>query len=804
MRLPPWCCRLLSLLFFGAAIAVLSVYPLHGSWLPAIVLGYGALLWRRPALWLLALPALLPVLDLAPHTGWFFVEEIDVLLCLTAGFCYWRLDRSALQPRFPPLFHLSLWGLGIACCIGLWRGLQPLPAIDANSFNNYLSPYNALRVGKAWFWGFVLLPPLKQAAGPALDGLRKFFLPGMLLGLSGVLAAAIRERWQFPGLLNFASDYRITAPFSAMHTGGAALDGYLAMSVPLLAAWLFGARSAVRQTVAMTLLPLSLYAGLATFSRGLYLAYALALLVLAGFPLAAWSRTGLLRRRWRTMAAASVAAMAIVYGLGLVFASSGYRGYAAALGLLSVALVLSARSWHPALLISGLICSLGLAGMLAWLLPVGEPAVAVMKAPYLMFLCSGLAFALSLQYSRTLSLLAVPALAGLMVSTVWIAYHHAGAATLAPSAGLILMAMSPITLNLLTRRPAWRPNRRNVTVLMAVSAVLAVAIPTYHGYFVAERFANVGSDLSARMSHWSRTLALMDDTLDTAMLGAGFGKFPSLYYWRNQQHEVPPGYRYLVQDDNRYLRLTAGDYQAGYGEMLRMLHIVPLQPETAYVLALDARNSGPPAFLHVNLCERQLLYPQGCIALPLRQILRAPNWQRLQFPLSSGLLGSSERPVQLEISVEGEHAALDIDNVSLRVSIDQQELVRNGGFSDVNDYWFFSSDRHHLPWHVKNLGLNLYVEMGWPGLLAYAGLLCSAGAELVRRAQDTAERAEATAFLAALVALQTVGLFDSLFDVPRITLLFMLLLCAAALRPAHPTSSIVSSPCQDRAPFPCC
>ncbi|MQA18376.1 hypothetical protein [Rugamonas rivuli] len=795
MRLPPWCNRLLSLVFFGGAITVLSVYPLHGSWLPAIVMGYGTLLWWRPALWLLALPALLPVLDLAPHTGWFFVEEIDVLLCLTAGACYWRLDRSALQPHFPPMFHLSLWGLGIACCIGLWRGLQPLPAIDANSFNNYLSPYNALRVGKAWFWGFVLLPSLKQAAGPALDGLRRFFLPGMLLGLSGVLMAAIHERWQFPGLLNFASDYRITAPFSAMHTGGAALDGYLAMSVPLLAAWLFGTRSAVRQAVAMTLLPLSLYTGLATFSRGLYLAYALALLVLAGFPLAAWSRTGVFRHRWRTMATALAATSLLACGLSLVFASSGYRGYAAALGLLSVTLVLSTRTLHPPLLISGLTCGLGLAGMLAWLLPVGEPAVAILKAPYLMFLCSGLAFALSWQYSRTLSLLAVHALAGLMVGTVWIAYHHAGAATLAPSAGLILMAMSPITLNLLKRRPAWYPNRRNVTALMAASAVLAVAIPTCHGYFVAERFANAGSDLSARVSHWSRTLAFMDDNLDTAMLGAGFGKFPSLYYWRNQQHEVPPGYRYLEQDDNRYLRLTAGEYQAGYGEMLRMLHIVPVQPETAYVLALDARNSGPPAFLHVNLCERQLLYPQGCIAIPLRQILRAPNWQRLQFPLASGLLGASTRPVQLEISVEGEHAALDIDNVSLRGSADQQELVRNGGFSDANDYWFFSSDHHHLPWHVKNLGLNLYVEMGWPGLLAYAGLLCSAAAELLRRAQDAAERAEAAAFLAALVALQTVGLFDSLFDVPRITVLFMLLLCAAALRPAHPIPSTASPPC---------
>jgi len=792
MRLVLRCSRLLSLAFFGGAIALLSAYPLHESWLLAIVIGYGALLWWRPALWMLVLPALLPVVDLAPHTGWFFVEEIDVLLCLTAGCCYWHLDRSALLPQFPPLFRLGLWGLAIACSIGLWRGLQPLPAIDANSFNNYLSPYNALRAGKAWLWSFALLPPLKQAAGPALGGVRKLFFPGMLLGLLGVLAAAIYERWQFPGLLNFASDYRITAPFSAMHTGGAALDGYLAMSVPLLAAWLFGTHSVARQAAAMALLPLSLYAGLATFSRGLYLAYALAIVMLVGVPLAAWSGTGRLRRHRQAALAALAGAVLLACVLDLVFASSGYRGYAAALGLLSASLALSVRPLHRPLLLSSLICGLGLAGMLAWMLPVGTPAIAILKAPYLMFLCSGLAFAWSVRSSRVLLPPSVLALTGLMVSALWIAYHHAGASTLAPSGGLMLLAMSPIALNVLRRRPLWQPSRRNVTALVAGAAVLVAAIPIYHGYFVAERFSTAGYDLSARLKHWSRTLALMDDDMDTALLGAGLGKFPSLYFWRNQQHEVPPTYRYLNQAGNRYLRLTGGEYPAGYGEMLRMLHIVAVQAETAYVLALEARNSGPPAFLHVHLCERQLLYPQGCIAMPLRQILRAPNWQRLQFPLSSGLLGASGRTVQLELSVEGGQAALDIDNVSLRDFSDQRELVRNGAFSGTNDYWFFSSDHHHLPWHVKNLGLNLYLEMGWPGLLAYAALLGSAGAELLRRAQDCAE---AAALLAALVAFQTVGLFDSLFDVPRITLLLMLLLCAAALRPASPTSSPASMPC---------
>ncbi|GJI93522.1 hypothetical protein RugamoR57_02400 [Duganella caerulea] len=784
------CARLLSWAFFGGLLLALAVYPQDDRWLAAVLLAYGALLWWRPVLWLLALPALLPVLDLAPHNGWFFIEEIDLLLLLTAGCCYWHLDTHGPWPGFPPMFRISLAMLACAGGIALWRGLQPLPPIDINSFNSYLSPYNALRVGKAWFWAFVLLPPLKQAAGPNLAGLQRFLLPGMLIGLGLVAGAATLERWQFPGLLNFASDYRITAPFSAMHTGGAALDGYLAMSAPLLAAWLFGKRSPARQASALLLLPLALYAGLSTFSRGLYLAYATAGLML----LAMWN-CGLLRRRWRMALAIAMGIALLAYVLNAVFESSGYRGFYAALILLAAAWITAAYTMKPLVAASGLICGTLVAGALAWILPVSEPPWAMLKTPYLLFLCSSLTFGLSILHPARLLPLSTLALAGLSVNTAWIAYHHAGPATLALSAGVVVIAMSPLAVNLLLRRPLWRPSPHRLTALMAGVMVLATVIPVYNGYFVGERFAQTGGDLSTRVQHWRQALQLMDDDWSSTLLGAGLGKFPSLYFWRNQRHEVPPTYRYMDQDGNRYLRLTAGEYPAGYGEMLRMLQVVDVRPDTSYQLAMDVRNNGAPAFLHVDLCERQLLYPQGCIALPLHQVPSVPTWQRYQFKLSSGVLGQSSRRVQLELSIEGDQAMLDLDNISLRRQADQHELVRNGSFAAVNDYWFFSSDRYHLPWHIKNLGLNLYFEMGWPGLLAYAGLLGSAGAELLRRSSADNERAMALGLLAALVAFQVVGLFDSLFDVPRITLLFMLLLCASALRAAPSAMPVRSSPC---------
>jgi len=795
--------RLASLLCFAGLILSLSVYPLAGSWLLSMLLAYIGLLWWRPALWLFALPALLPVMDFAPRTGWFFLEEIDLFLMASAGFCYWNLDRAKQAlPRWPALFRVGLALLATACAIGVWRGVQPMPAIDANAFNNYLSPYNALRVGKAWIWGLVFLPPLRAAAGAQLQGLRQYLVPGMMTGLALVLCFAIRERLQFPGLLNFSSNYRITAPFSAMHTGGAALDGYLALSFPLLAVWLFGARLGLSTFFALVLLPLAVYAGLATFSRGLYLAYAVAVLILLGLPLSGlWRRKGgaeIIKLYWKRAALLAITALLILLVLNSVFVTSGYRGYAAALTLLAATFFLSAQPLQAQVLVSGLICGFAMAACFGWLLPASNLPYSVLKPPYILFICSSLAFVLALvpawpalQISRsTLRPLAAVAYAGLLSTAVWIATQHAGNTTLPSSAGLIVLALLAIALNLARCKPLWTANRHSVIAMLAGLLILASAVPIYNGYFVAERFSTSSADLTQRWRHWRQSLAIMSDDLATSIFGMGFGTFPATYYWRNQLRELPPSYRYIDLGSNRFLSLSAGEYPAGYGEMLRMLQTVKIKPDTHYLLELDVRSEGPPAFLHANLCERQLLYPQNCIAVPLRQIPAGQNWQRYQFPLQSRALGATSTPVWLELSAEGQQAVVDIDNISLRSLADGQELLRNGHFSDANDYWFFSSDRYHLPWHVKNLGLNLYFEMGWPGLLAYATLVFSTIATLIKRGLREQQSCEAAVWLAALVAFQVVGLFDTLFDVPRITLLFMLMLSAAALEPASAPTSI--------------
>ena len=56
-----------------------------------------------------------------------------------------------------------------------------------------------------------------------------------LFGLGGAALSVLWERLAFTDLLNFSSDYRVTGLFWEMHIGGAALDGFLALTVPFVA-----------------------------------------------------------------------------------------------------------------------------------------------------------------------------------------------------------------------------------------------------------------------------------------------------------------------------------------------------------------------------------------------------------------------------------------------------------------------------------------------------------------------------------------------------------------------------------------
>lgn len=278
----------------SAAVAVAAAlwhFPVYSAWLAAGLALYGAVLWRYPSAWLCVVPAALPVLNLSSASGWLLTDEFDLLVLVTLAVGLWRAPVSlrALGRMGVPLGVLGVLTLSYALSAG--KGLWPFQPPDATALFSYHTPYNALRVGKAWLWALALALLLTQSRDVAAD-VRRWFLPGVVVGLGGVCLAVLWERHLFSGVLNFSGDFRATGGLAAMHVGGPYIEVYLVLAITLAlwaavskGAWWW--RLAAVGTVAM-----GSYALAVTYSRGGYLGFAIALMATAVFALAGRRRVG--------------------------------------------------------------------------------------------------------------------------------------------------------------------------------------------------------------------------------------------------------------------------------------------------------------------------------------------------------------------------------------------------------------------------------------------------------------------------------------------------------------------------------
>ena len=121
-------------------------------------------------------------------------------------------------------------------------------------------------------------------------------------------------------------------------------------------------------------------------------------------------------------------------------------------------------------------------------------------------------------------------------------------------------------------------------------------------------------------------------------------------------------------------------------------------------------------------------------------------------------------------------APVDLSSFAL-VDAGWQALLANGDLARGSDFWFFTSDHEHLPWHAKNLFVHTYVEQGLLGVAALTLILAAGAVRLFRQALGGQTLAGPT--LAALAGLLTVGMVDSVVDMPRVTVFLMFLLWLA-------------------------
>lgn len=731
--------------------------------------------------WLLVLPALLPIVDLAPWTGWLTFEEFDVLVLGAAAGAWlrhgWAPGVSApARPSKLLLLLVVLYLLFLA--VSFARGIADAGGFVFGWFQGYEGPMNSLRLAKSFLLA-ALFAPLLGRANSRLDHRGVAYLGrGMALGLATVSLAALWERIAFPGLLNFSADYRTTALFWEMHVGGAALDGFLVLTLPFAVLLMLRGKHAGQLVPAGLILGLGIYASLTTFSRGVYLAMAVSLAVMATL-LIARSHPSASAPRGRRIVVGLVA-MSAVAGLSfLTFRHGGYRATLALLGCLGLFMLtmelarsLTGRLWAAAIAIA--IPLILAAFAFTWLHGKGSYGsyVALLFATLAAHLVGHKSGNENLRVAALAGALALPFAAAL------IANHWGGTPALSDMTIALAVLAAFFIWGIRSKQPVWPTEWRSQGAAFAGAMTLAGMVAIFGGgAYMGDRFSTSERDFKGRLQHWQAGLALLQTPGDW-LLGKGLGRFPESFFFGAPGNEFPGSHALVQEDGNRFLALSGPRYQAGFGEVLRIGQRIEPGSTGRYRLEFDFRTQGKLK-LDFGICSKHLLYAGTCGAREIVLTSINPVWQHQALELNVPRLGGDWYAPQLvtfSMALDTLGGRVDLDNLRLTDPSGRQ-MIANGDFSDDMARWFFTSDHHHMPWHMKSMFLHVLFEHGALGLAAFLALVAMA---VLRSSAGTRSRhPHAPAMAAGIAGFLVVGLFDSLLDVPRVAFLFFLLLLLA-------------------------
>lgn len=790
----------LALLSVALLVILCKFYPMAVTVCLGIVVSFSLIAWISPYAGFVSVLACLPWLSFTKWTGAMVVEEIDfAILGTVLGVALHKLFHSfqavnldAVRMSLPVklLFTAAWLILGWSC----WQGYSLLPQPVSVFFTNYEDQAGAIRTAKAALLAILLFKACKLASGD-IQKLTDSLVLGMCFGLVVAVCGTVFERWYFTGISDLSSDYRTTAWFWEMHTGGATLDAYLAASAPFLFLALKRWRHWLAQVLLLTLTLVLVYSAVTTFSRGVYLALPVAALICM-----------FLMRRQQSFISNSVKTkqkllMLLLVAGGVIatsvaFSTGGYRAIVAVQGAMAAVLVLCTHIKR----IKSFQLFISIAVSLMFL-PVLLLSVELAKGPYILF---GILWVFAVVGLYRLS--KYPTIAVVNILTVccilllcfqaaiisWY-WDDMQSKMLPLVVASVLFSLFFFSVFARHSMPDLVEAKRYLFKMWLIGAACSIVIAMFFASsFISSRFATADRDLDGRFDHWRNVVNVMPDR-QSLLTGAGVGRFVSLNRQFGELHERVAEFSLLplVQGQN-ILHIKSGSHQHGYGEMLRLTQQID-SPKGDVQLSISLRHAGLVRLLF-EICDKQLLYHGRCARLPVEiSVAEADKLQDKQLTLlfKNDVFEHSlyNRMIDKTFSMAVSSADLEtlISEVSLR-DANGRELLKNGDFSNGFKYWFFTSDKHHMPYHVKGLFPLQFFEQGAAGLLLWSVITAVV---IFRACCGKATRQPLSyAVAGALCGILVIGMFDSVIDSARLAFLyFLLLLVGSAVQDTEETSA---------------
>ena len=315
----------------------------------------------------------------------------------------------------------------------------------------------------------------------------------------------------------------------------------------------------------------------------------------------------------------------------------------------------------------------------------------------------------------------------------------------------------------------------------ALFILLAVETSTilFGGTFMLDRLGASQRDFGSRLEHWTESAGLLKTRADM-LLGIGPGSYPAAYSKAYPARELPAGFTIRHENENTFVELQGPASQGRLGGLFGIGQKLLLEPDAEYVVSMDVRATQRTRIL-AKTCVKHLIHEMDCRSR-VATVQPGEDWQHMVLPLPpAGGQIRSARPGWLSISLISAASSIEIDNVELLESKTGTALLANGAFSQGGSRWLLTGHRYFVPWHTDNLYLEAGIDVGLIGLVLYLGFFLHAIIGQIRHRASCG--AEEGAILTAVLGALVLGLFNSLFDVPRVAFSFIILCIVIAAWP---------------------